>query len=224
MRRLYTASVSLVLVAGLALAALATLRLANARLEANVYRARLLALGDDYEVLRERYASLVRETAVTELLVEDGALAVSIRTAEGELQRIETPYDPTAEIYVDYVVRSGRLWIRRVFDAATPPEQGTVIDSSLAELDWEEDPELAYGKATYRALGEGRWIVTATGNGALGLAEAPRGTAVPLSPPPELRRYPPAPEEARDVLRTLGPLELARAAFDWLSGNDAPQG
>ena len=113
MRRLYTFSLGLVLLAGFSLAGLATLRLANARLEANVYRVRLAALRDDFMLLRGRYESLIRETAVTELVVEDGALAVSIRTAEGELRRIETPYDPTAEIYVDYVVIDGRLWIRR---------------------------------------------------------------------------------------------------------------
>ena len=223
MRRLYTISVTAVLVAGLLLAGLATVRLASARLEANVYRTRLSALDEDYRVLREHYEALIRETAVTELVVEDGQLAVAIRTAEGELRRIDTPYDPTAEIYVDYVVRGGRLWIRRVFDAATPPEQGIVIDPALAELDWTSDAELAHGKATYRALGEGRWVVTATGNGALGLAQAGAGERVPLAPPPELRQYPPAPEEARDALRSLAPLEIARATYEWLRGNDAPE-
>jgi hypothetical protein len=223
MRRGFTLLLGFVLVAGLSLAGLATLRLANARLEANVYRARLVSLNTDYQLLREHYESLIRETAVTELIVEDGALAVSIRTAEGELRRVETPFDPTNEIYVDYVVRSGRLWIRRVFDAATPPELGVVIDPSLAELDWNDDAQLAHGKATYRALGVGRWIVTATGNGALGLAEATRGQVIRLSPPPELKHYPPAPEEARAVLRDLAPLEIARAAFEWLRGNEAPQ-
>jgi len=222
MRRLYSLLLTTVWIAGLSLAGLATWRLADARLEANVYRTRLAALNEDFRVLRERYRDLLRETAVTELIVEQGRLSVSIRTAQGELRRFETPYDPAAEIYVDYVVRSGRLWIRRVFDAATPPQQGTVIDPSVAELAWEDDPELAHGKATYRALGEGRWIVTATGNGALGLAEARPGDHIVLSPPPELKRYPPAPEEARDVLRALTPLEIARAALFWLRGGDAP--
>jgi hypothetical protein len=207
----------------LAFAGLATWRLADARLEADVYRLRLAALHEDYETLRDRYRDLLRETAVTELLVEEGRLAVSIRTAQGELRRFETPYDPAAEIYVDYVVRGGRLWIRRVFDAATPPEQAVVIDPRLAELAWGDDAELAHGKATYRALGEGRWIVTATGNGALGLAQAPPGDPVLLSPPPLLKRYPPAPEEARDVLRGLTPLEIARATLSWLRGGEEPQ-
>ena len=189
MRRLYGVLLTTLWIAGLSLAGLATWRLADARLEADVYQARL---------------------------------AVSIRTAEGELRRFDTPHDPAAEIYIDYVVRSGQLWIRRVFDASTPPERGIVIDPSLAELSWEDDAELAHGKATYRALGEGRWIVTATGNGALGLAEARPGDRVVLSPPPELKRYPPAPEEARDVLRALTPLEIARAALSWLRGGDVP--
>jgi len=220
MTRLFSGAITLVLFAGFALAGLATLRLANARLEADVYRTRLASLSDDYELLRDRYDSLIRETAVSELLVEEGRLSVSIRTAEGELRRIPTPYDPSDEIYVDYVVRGGRLWIRRVFDASTPPESGIVIDASLAELDWEGDDELAHGKATYRALGEGSWIVTATGNGALGLAAAPPGERPVLAPPPELVQYPPAPDEARDALRELAPLEIARAAVAWLGGSD----
>ena len=124
------------MIAGLSLGGLATFRLADARLEANVYRARLAALDDDYHLLLDRYQALVRETAVTEVVVEDGAMSVSVRTAEGELRRFDTPYDPSGEIYVDYVARSGRLWIRRIFDAATPPEAGIVIDPRLAALDW----------------------------------------------------------------------------------------
>jgi len=31
---------------------------------------------------------------------------------------------PDREVYADYVVLDGRLWIRRVFDAATAPEAG----------------------------------------------------------------------------------------------------
>lgn len=220
MARVYTGAVTVLLLVGAGLAGLATVRLAHARLEAGVYRERLHALSGDYELLRDRYASLVKETAVTELVVEDGALSVAIRTAEGELRRIETPYDPAAEIYVDYVVRGGRLWIRRVFDASTPPDQGTVIDASLAALDWDGDAELAHGKATYRALGEGRWIVTATGNGALGLARATDDGPTELAAPPELKEYPPAPDQARDALRALAPLEVARAAVAWLGGED----
>ena len=223
MRRFYTATVSLILLGGFALAGLATLRLVNARLEADVYRARLETLSSDYELLREHYESLVRETAVTELVVEHGALSVSIRTAQGELRRIETPFDPSDEIYVDYVVRAGRLWIRRVFDAATAPDEGVVIDASLAELAWESDDTLSHGKATYRALGEGRWIVSVTGNGALGLAEAPPGMPGGLAPPPELRHYPAAPDEARDALAALAPLEIAQATLEWLRGGDEPQ-
>jgi len=223
MYRIARLSWGALLIAGVSLGGLALLRLADARLEANVYRARLAVLDEDYRLLLDRYQSLVRETAVTEVVVEDGAMSVSVRTAEGELRRFDTPYDPSGEIYVDYVVRGGRLWIRRVFDAATPPEAGIVIDPRLAALDWGQDPTLAHGKATYRALGEGRWVVTATGNGALGLAEAPIGQRVDLAPPPALKRHPPATVEARDVLRTLGPLEITRAAFAWLRGREAPE-
>jgi hypothetical protein len=108
---------------------------------------------------------------VTELVVEDGRLSVAIRDAGGAIRTIETPFDPSREIYVDFVVLDGRLWIRRVFDDRTPPEQGVLVDPALAEIDWSEE-RAAYGKATYRALGPGRWIVSVTGDGSLGLARS----------------------------------------------------
>ena len=66
---------------------------------------------------------------------------------------IPTALGPAAEIYVDYVVRDGRLWIRRVFDSETPPATAVVVDPALADIEWSAEGE-AYGKAAYRALGE----------------------------------------------------------------------
>src|SRR5512134_1848657 len=140
------------LAAVLALTGLAGHQLLRMGLAADVYRARLEQTVQDYEILRGQYNQAVRRTAVTELIVEDGRLAVAIRDAGGEIRRIETPFDPSREIYVDFVVLDGRLWIRRVFDDRTPPEQGVLIDPALAQIDWSGD-EAAHGKAAYRALG-----------------------------------------------------------------------
>jgi hypothetical protein len=153
-----------------------------------VYRDRLKVLTDDYEGLRKNYNQAVRKTAVTELLVEGKSLCVSIRTAEGVLKSIPTPFDPSGEIYVDYVVIDGRLWIRRIFDARTPPEKGVVIDPKLADVDW-SNAGVAHGKAVYRSLTEGRWVVTVTGDGSLGLTLADRNAPPDLSPPPQVRDY-----------------------------------
>ena len=96
-------------------------RYLRADVEAEVYRDRLRALAEEYESLRGTYNEAVRRTAVTELLVHDGRLRVRVRSVAGVLREIETPFDPRQEVYVDYVVMDGRLWIRRVFDAWTPP-------------------------------------------------------------------------------------------------------
>ncbi len=184
--------------------------LVEARIAADVYRARLTELADDYDRLRDQYDEAVRRTAVTELEVRDGALFVSIRTAEGELRTIATPFDPSHEIYVDYVVVDGRLWIRRVFDAATAPEKALVIDPSLRAIDWATEGAL-HGKAAYRSLGEGRWTVTVTGDGSLGLARADESPFLPLTAAPPIRRYDPIEEEVKGRMGAFAPAEVMRA-------------
>ena len=198
------------LLAVLGLAALAAWRLLESDVEAGVYRARLEALAGDYETLRSRYNEAVQRTAVTELRVRDGVLSVVIRDATGEQHEIETPYDPASEIYVDFAILDGRLWIRRVFDAGTPPERGLLIDPELAHVDWDAQPD-AHGKAAYRSLGEGRWVVSVTGDGSLGLARADGDEAPELSPPPPIREYEPLEQSVDARLRAIRPDEALRA-------------
>lgn len=155
-----------------------------------VYRDRLRVLSHRYEDLRQTYNQAVKRTAVTELVVDGGRLSVVIRTVEGVRQVIQTPFDPYGEVFVDYVVIDGRLWIRRLFDAHTRPSEALVFDPLLGEVDWDA-PEVAYGKAVYRRLGEGRWVVTVTGDGSLGLAirSDPTGP-IELTPCPSVQDYP----------------------------------
>jgi hypothetical protein len=204
------ALVSFVLVMGLGVAAFTSYRLVRARIEVEVYRNRLVDLRRDYEGLRGEYNRAVRKTAVTELVVQDGTLSVSIRTAAGELETLETPYDPSLEIYVDYVVLDGRLWIRRVFDANTPPGEGLVVDPALVEVNWDSEAA-THGKAAYRQLDDGRWVVTVTGDGALGLARRQGNAPVELSPPPAIRSFDPVDAEIDHTLRDLSAREIARA-------------
>ena len=164
------------------------LDLIRTRHQAERYREQLADLNDSFQQLRETYNQAVARTAVTELLVEDGRVCVVIRTAEGEVQRIATPFDPRAEIYVDYVILGNRLWIRRVFDDATPPIEAVVINPLLKDVDWQTE-HARHGKAVYRRLSEGRWVITVTGDGSLGLAQADEGEPVELAPPPAIREY-----------------------------------
>ncbi len=192
------ASVVFILVAGFV-----GYRLLEANLKADIYRDRLIALESDFDQLRDTYNKAVRRTAVTELVVDEGKLCVSIRNAEGEVKSIPTPFDPSGEIYVDYVVLDGRLWMRRVFDAKTPPSQGVVIDPKLAEVDWESQGA-THGKAVYRQLSEGRWVVSVTGDGSLGLARSMGNDPVDLTNSPDVRDYEPITEQAQTEVDRIG--------------------
>ena len=163
-------------------------RWAATKVKVDIYGERLAALSAEYESLRSMYNQAVRKTAVTELIVKDGRLSLAIRTMEGVHRVIDTPFDPAEEIYCDYVLMEGRLWIRRVYDARTPPSKGLVIGNDVEHVAW-NDPSARYGKAVYRSLSEGRWIVTVTGDGSLGLAKIGEDTAVTLSGPPPVRDY-----------------------------------
>lgn len=201
---------NLALAALIAFAGLAGWQLLRTGLAADVYRERLARAVGDYEVLRGQYNQAIRRTAVTELNVADGKLSVTIRDAGGTIRTLDTPFDPAREIYVDFVVIDGRLWIRRVFDDRTPPEQGVLVDPALAQIDWNAE-QAEYGKATYRALTPGRWVVSVTGDGSLGLTRASDDEPTELSPPPPVRDYAPLESELDGALRDLGPLEVLHA-------------
>jgi hypothetical protein len=209
-RAMFRSLGTLLLVALLATGGVAGYQLLRTGLAADVYRARLEQAASDYEALRGQYNQAVRRTAVTELIVADGRVSVLIRDAGGTIRSLETPFDPAREIYVDFVVLDGRLWIRRVFDDRTPPEQGVLVDPALAEIDWSSE-QAAYGKATYRALTPGRWVVSVTGDGSLGLTRASDDVPSQLAPPPPVRDYEPVESELDTALRDLGPVEVLQA-------------
>lgn len=164
------------------------LELMRVRAERGIYRQRLADLSDTYSQLADRYNTAVRRTAMTELVVEGGVLTVVVRSAGGRIADVTTPYDPSAEIYVDYAIIGGRVWIRRIFDAETAPADAMVIDPALANIDWDEEAH-ELGKAIYRSLDEGRWIVTVAGNGGLGLRRAEPGEEIALGPAPSVAGF-----------------------------------
>ncbi|USN98524.1 MAG: hypothetical protein H6810_10160 [Phycisphaeraceae bacterium] len=184
------------IIAASGVAGLFGLELMRSRAEREIYRDRLADLTATYESLADHYNTAVRRTALTELVVEDGNLRVVVQSAGGQIAEIPTPFDPSSEIYVDYAVIGGRVWIRRVFDEHTPPSEGVVIDPAIASIDWNDD-EHEVGKAIYRSLGEGRWIVTVAGNGALGLRKVAKGEEVALGPAPAIDRFEVIQDEAR---------------------------
>ncbi|MEM9250795.1 MAG: hypothetical protein AAGB29_00465 [Planctomycetota bacterium] len=143
-----------------------------------------------FDDLATDYNQAVRQTAVTELIVVDDTLTVVVKTAFGDVEAITTPYDPRREIYVDYVVLDGRVWVRRVFDDLTAPGDGLVIESRYGAIDWDTHADADYGKAIYRKLTQGRWAITVTGNGAMGLEKIADDAEIELvEPPAVVQRY-----------------------------------
>lgn len=190
-------------IAASGVASLFGLELMRARAEREIYRDRLATLTATYDDLADRYNTAVRRTAMTELVVENGALSVVVQSAAGRITDITTPYDPASEIYVDYAIIGGRVWIRRIFDEHTAPSDAMLIDPALANIDWDEASN-EVGKAIYRSLDEGRWIVTVAGNGGLGLRKADPGEEIALGPAPAITDFD---EVDAEAARTSGDID-----------------
>ena len=87
------------------LATAATYQFVRSRVAVELYRDRLAAVSAEYGQLRDTYNEAIKKTAVTEIDVDNGKMCVHIRDATGNEKIINTPYDPSGEVYLDYVVR-----------------------------------------------------------------------------------------------------------------------
>lgn len=201
-------------------------------------RDRLESIAEDRRALVELYNDAVRRTAVTELLVEDGTVSILVpRPGDaGEIapQRIETPFDPSNELFVDYVVVDGRLWIRRVYDDATPPREAVIVSPEIADVDWQGldrssegrpggpgvDGVLSHGQVIYRGnLTEGRWVISMSGNGALSLRKVDPGDAVLLRARPGVAGFAEIEEQLDREVGRIGFLDIIGSLFGD-GGND----
>lgn len=179
-----------------------------------IYRNKLEALAHEYLVLSDQYNEAVRQSAVTELEVTEDSIAVIVRTADGQIRKQMTPYNPAREIYVDYLVGNGRIWIRRVFDSSTPPDEATLIDPVWETVQW-DTASLDYGKAIYRSLQPGIWSIQVSGNGALSLEKVDRSLAATLEAAPEIRSYEEIRMEIEQDVKEIGPADL----WGFITGN-----
>ncbi|MEM8494381.1 MAG: hypothetical protein AAF663_03225 [Planctomycetota bacterium] len=167
---------------------------------ASIYRDRLVALQEQHRALTDRYNAAVTRAAVTELVVADAAVAVVVRGHDGVLERIDTPFSAEDEVFIDYAVLDGKLWIRRVFDEHTPPRDGTLIDPALAKIDW-DDARAEHGKIAYRSLTDGRWVVSVSGDGSVGLKKVNEDTTVELVSKPDVEEFSPVAEAEADAAK-----------------------
>ncbi len=197
-------------------------RYVKADVASRIYERRLEELALDYKQLVDVYNDAVRRSAVTELVVKGSELSVRVRTIEGQTRSIPTPYDPRGEIYVDFVVVDGRLWIRRIFDSKTAPGEGLVIDPAIASVAWnadgtpkggDEGTRASVGKAVYRALSDGTWVVTVSGDGSLGLTKLEPGQEARLVARPLIKNYQQIQAEATEKAASLTIGEVWREAL-----------
>ncbi|XAM00547.1 hypothetical protein OT109_03985 [Phycisphaeraceae bacterium D3-23] len=192
--------------------ALAGYQWARASVAKQVYRDRLGAVQKEYAQLADQYNQAVTPKPVTELLVRDGKISVVIREGDGTARTIETPYLADREVFVDYALIDGRLLIRRIFDENTAPAYATMIDAELVNVDW-DDHGAMFGKAIYRRLEDGRWVISVTGDGSLGLKKLEPGEEAELTHRPGVQEYAPvAPPSPQDV-EPIGFGEVWRAMF-----------
>ena len=76
------------------------------------------------------------------------------------------------------------------------------------DCSWVQD---AVGKAVYRRLHDGRWIVTVSGDGSLGLAHLDPGEPEPeLAPPPPVKSYEQVEAELGARIERIGPAQVLR--------------
>ncbi|MCA9519896.1 MAG: hypothetical protein KC609_02945, partial [Myxococcales bacterium] len=69
----------------------------------------------------------------------------------------------------------------------------------------------SHGKAAYRALEPGRWVVDVTGDGSLGLARRDDEGPVRLAPAPPVRDFEPIEDEVGERLGSIRPGEAIDA-------------
>lgn len=203
---------TIVLIFAIAASSFCAWQLLRARTETRVYEKQWEALNSDYQDLLAQYNEAVRKTAVTELLVDQDNITVVVRTIEGDKKTIDTGLSPAGEVYVDYVVIDNRLWIRRIFDENTPPAKAVTIDPRFAQVDWDRENAVV-GKAVYRRLSPGRWGISVTGDGSLGLKRLAEDQPFDVASPPAVREY----DEQKDIspaTRKPGTKEMLRAIVE----------
>jgi hypothetical protein len=201
-------------------ALLAALQWTRSEALTELYAERLEALADEYGDLRSQYNDAVARAAITELVVRpDYRVEVVVRSGAHRLKTIETPFDARNELHVDYVVLDNRLFIRRLYDDQTPPQDGLLIDPRLEHLDW-SDPKLKRGLTIYRgSLEPGRWVVTTSGNGALDLTrrDGPDDTGLVYAPP--VQEFDQLREAIEERHRRVGLTDLLAAAWRRWTGS-----
>ncbi len=192
----------------LGLATLAGYQWAKASVAQDIYRDRLSHLQQDYQQLATQYNQAVTPRPVTELLVEEGIVCLAVRKGDGQVVRIPTTFNVRLNrVYVDYLLVDQRLMIFRAFEFntvnAVPPDKVVTIDPAL--LDLEGDLErVPFGKSlSCRNLPDGRYLISVTGDGSLGLKPVSADEPIQLTTHPPIKEFAPVDEQAHDEVESI---------------------
>jgi hypothetical protein len=190
-------------------------RYAQAMFAEDLYRQRISALVKDYESLRSSFNAAVKKTAVTELLVnDDGSICVVFVNMDGSEVVQPTKFRMGSEVFVDFVVIDGRLFLRRVFDENTKPSEALVINPELQKVEWQSG-KIAGGSAPYTQINKtGRWVVNVNGTGALEIRhtdeKAPR---TPLVATPAVKDFSTVDKELDAQLEQITAADVLKSIF-----------
>jgi hypothetical protein len=206
------------IIMNLALAAVALLlgyHFMRSNIAADLYRDRLREAVKENEALRQTFNEAVKKTIVTELIVnDDDSVCVVFVSADNTERVVPTPFKKGAEVFVDFIVRDGKLFLRRVFDENTKPREALYIDPDMQTVDWKSNGG-PRGAATYAQLNQnGRWNVSVAGNGALELKKAddkaPRQGPVAMPP---VKEFSVIEKELNTKVDDIGPGDVVRTLF-----------
>jgi len=178
----------------------------RSNIAADLYRDRLREAVKENEALRQTFNEAVKKTIVTELLVQDDeTVCVVFVNADGTERVVPTTFKMGSEVYVDFIVRDNRLFLRRVFDENTKPKEALHIDPQMQTVDW-KSINTPRGSATYAQLNKkGRWTVSVAGNGALQLTKADdNANRQPLTVAPSVKEYAVIEKEMNAKIEEIG--------------------
>ena len=187
----------------------------RSNIAADLYRDRLREAVKENEAMRQTFNEEVKKTIVTELLVQDDETVCVVFVAADNTERIvATPFKMGAEVYVDFIVRDNRLFLRRVFDENTKPKEALHIDPELQTVDW-KNLSIPRGSATYAQLNKkGRWTVSVSGNGALQLTKADDNVKrQPLTITPAVKDYEVIEKEMNAKVEEIGVGDVMQSIF-----------
>jgi len=186
---------------------------------ADLYRDRLREAVKENEAMRQTFNEAVKKTVVTELVVnDDETICVVFVSADNTEHVVPTPFKMGAVLWADCIVQDGKLFLRRVFDDNTAPINALFIDPVVQTVDWKRAGPSGKVPQGIAANGEinakGRWVVSASGQGALELKKADDAAPrQPIARDLQVRDYKEIEKQITTKVDEIGPTDVWKSLF-----------